>query len=59
MHPDKVNLFHIFFVATAFWYIGDKAENTPREVFVALKYIALGLVLYHGYKYYKRNYHRD
>ncbi|NBU34037.1 hypothetical protein EBZ38_07025 [bacterium] len=55
MNPDYINLFHIIVVASFFWYVGDKGESTSPQVFAAMKYIAIVIVLYHGYKYYKRN----
>ena len=45
-----INLFHIFFVAPLFLYVGWEGPNTPSAVYSLLLWLAPIVLIYHGYR---------
>jgi CHASE2 domain-containing sensor protein len=51
-YKQAINLFHIAVVAPLLVYIGYQGKEAGDNVFTALIIIALGVIAYHGFRYY-------
>ena len=49
-----VHLFHIIIVGGLFLYVGIKKTNIPNLMYVILTILGIIIILYHGFKVYKK-----
>ena len=54
MESLYVHLFHILIVGGLFLYVGIKKTEMPSFMYIALTILGIVIILYHGFKIYKK-----